>query len=112
MVVGNARARLETEPVSVAVPVRQGAGPDGGGRVAGPRPAPGRFVTDAEAGQGDAPAAVTDAGKGSALRRLITGLGGAGALCLGYQVADPAGALAVLTRPAELLPRRFGRRAR
>jgi hypothetical protein len=48
--------------------------------------------------------AVTDAGKGSALRRLLMGLGGAGALCLGYRLADPAGALAVLTRLAELLP--------
>jgi trehalose 6-phosphate phosphatase len=104
MVVGNARARLETEPVSVAVHVRQV--PDRTAAVAlldrrwlradsSLTLKPGREVLEL---------AVTDAGKRSALRRLLMGLGGAGALCLGYRLADPAGALAVLTRLAELLP--------
>jgi trehalose 6-phosphate phosphatase len=131
MVDGNARARLETEPVSVAVHVRQV--PDRTAAVAllDRGPAPGRFVTDAEAGQGDAgdrghrcgqrPASADHGARGADALCLgddVTGEGGFRALrpedvpvkvgegttAARYRVADPAGALAVLTRLAEPLP--------
>jgi trehalose 6-phosphate phosphatase len=104
MVDGNACARLETEPVSVAVHVRQM--PDRTAAVAllDPRWLRADSSLTLKPGREVLELAVTDAGKGSALRRSIMGLGGAGALCLGYLVAGPAGALAVLTRLAELLP--------
>jgi trehalose 6-phosphate phosphatase len=127
-----AGARLEVKPASVAVHVRQVTD----------RPAAtallerARSVADPsltlKPGKEVLELAVTDADKGSALRRLIADLGAAGAIYLGddvtdedgfralgpddvtikvgpgatearYRVADPARALAVLVRLGELL---------
>jgi trehalose 6-phosphate phosphatase len=91
MVVGNAGARLETEPVSVAVHIRQV--PDRTAAVAllDPRWLEADSSLTLKPGKEVLELAVTHAGKGSALRRLITELGDAGALYLGYRVADPQG---------------------
>jgi trehalose 6-phosphate phosphatase len=132
VVAGTAGARLEVKPASVAVHVRQVADRATGsallehvGSLVDPSltKKPGKDVLEL---------AVTDADKGSALRRLREELGAAGALYLGddrtdedgfralepddvtvkvgdgetaarYRVADPAGALALLEQLARLL---------
>jgi trehalose 6-phosphate phosphatase len=127
-----AGARLEVKPASVAVHVRQVAD----------RPAAAALLERARSladpsltlkpGKEVLEVAVTDADKGTALRRLIDDLGAAGAIYLGddvtdedgfralgpadvtvkigegetaarHRVPDPAGALAVLERLADLL---------
>jgi len=132
VVAGTAGARLEVKPASVAVHVRQVADRAAGsallehvGSIVDPSltKKPGKDVLEV---------AVTDADKGSALRRLRTELRAAGALYLGddrtdedgfralepddvavkvgdgetaapYRVADPPGALALLEHLAGLL---------
>jgi trehalose 6-phosphate phosphatase len=132
VVAGTAGARLEVKPASVAVHVRQVADRAAGnallehiGSIVDPSltKKPGKDVLEL---------AVTDADKGSALRRLREELDAAGALYLGddrtdedgfralepddvtvkvgdgetaaqYRVADPAGALALLEHLAGLL---------
>ncbi len=125
-------ARLEVKPASVAVHVRQ----------VQDRPAAAALLEQARTlvdssltlkpGKEVLEIAVTDADKGTALRRLVADLGAAAAMYLGddvtdedgfralgpdgltvkigdgetaarYRVADPAGALAVLRRLGELL---------
>lgn len=126
-------ARLEVKPASVAVHTRQV--PDRAAAAALLERA--RSLVDSsltlKPGKEVLEVAVTDADKGTALRRLVTELGAAAALYLGddltdedgfralgpddvtikigdgdtaarYRVPDPAGALAVLRRLGELLP--------
>jgi trehalose 6-phosphate phosphatase len=127
-----AGARLEVKPASVAVHTRQV--PDRAAAAALLERA--RSLVDSsltlKPGKEVLEVAVTDADKGTALRRLVTELGAAAALYLGddltdedgfralgpddvtikigdgdtaarYRVPDPAGALAVLRRLADLL---------
>jgi len=127
-----AGARLEVKPASVAVHTRQV--PDRAAAAALLERA--RSLVDSsltlKPGKEVLEVAVTDADKGTALRRLVTELGVAAALYLGddltdedgfralgpddvtikigdgdtaarYRVPDPAGALAVLRRLADLL---------
>jgi trehalose 6-phosphate phosphatase len=125
-------ARLEVKPASVAVHTRQV--PDRAAAAALLERA--RSLVDSsltlKPGKEVLEVAVTDADKGTALRRLVTELGAAAALYLGddltdedgfralgpddvtikigdgdtaarYRVPDPAGALAVLRRLGDLL---------
>ena len=127
-----AGARLEVKPASVAVHTRQV--PDRAAAAALLERA--RSLVDSsltlKPGKEVLEVAVTDADKGTALRRLVTELGAAAAMYLGddltdedgfralgpddvtikigdgdtaarYRVPDPAGALAVLRRLADLL---------
>ncbi|HEX2074130.1 MAG TPA: trehalose-phosphatase [Geodermatophilus sp.] len=129
---GTPGARLEVKPASVAVHVRQVADRTAADAVL----AQARELADPsltlKPGKEVLELAVTDADKGSALRRLRTDLGAAAAVYLGddltdedafctlgpddvgikvgegdtvarYRVADPAGAIAVLERLANLL---------
>jgi trehalose 6-phosphate phosphatase len=132
LVAGTPGARLEVKPASVAVHVRQVADRAAAAALL-------QRVADAadpslteKPGKDVLELAVTDADKGSALRRLAAELGAAGTLYLGddvtdedafrvlgdddvtvkvgdgdtaarYRVADPEGALAVLRRLADLL---------
>jgi len=125
-------ARLEVKPASVAVHVRQVADRE----MAAALLARSRELADSsltmKPGKDVLEIAMTDADKGSALRRLVTDLGVAAAVYLGddvtdedgfralgpddvtvkvgdgdtaarHRVADPAGALALLQRLADLL---------
>ncbi|RBY96887.1 trehalose-phosphatase [Blastococcus sp. TF02-8] len=131
-VAGTPGARLEVKPASVAVHVRQVADRDAAAELL----ARARALVDSsltmKPGKDVLEMAVTDADKGSALRRLMADLGAAGAVYLGddvtdedgfralagngvsvkvgegetaahHRVPDPAGALRVLTRLRELL---------
>jgi trehalose 6-phosphate phosphatase len=132
VVAGTPGARLEVKPASVAVHVRQVPDPDLAARL----------LTDARAladssltlkpGKDVLELAVTDADKGTALRRLMAELGAVAAMYLGddvtdedgfralhpdgvtvkigegptdarFRVPDPAAAIAVLDRLADLL---------
>jgi trehalose 6-phosphate phosphatase len=132
VVAGTPGARLEVKPASVAVHVRQVADPAAGAAVLQRA----RSVADPsltlKPGKDVLEIAVTDADKGSALRRLRRDLGAAAALYIGddvtdedgfralepgdvpvkvgpgetaarYRVADTDGALAVLTALADRL---------
>lgn len=132
VVAGTPGARLEVKPASVAVHVRQV--PDR--HAAAELLVRARELADSsltmKPGKDVLELAVTDADKGTALRRLITGLGAAAALYLGddvtdedgfralgpgdvtvkigegstaaaHRVADPPAALAMLNRLADLL---------
>lgn len=125
-------ARLEVKPASVAVHVRQVADRDAAAALLDSA----RTAVDSsltlKPGKDVLEVAVSDADKGTALRRLVTELGAAAALYLGddltdedgfralapdgltikvgegptdarYRVADPAGALALLERLGDLL---------
>jgi trehalose 6-phosphate phosphatase len=91
VVAGTAGARLEVKPASVAVHVRQVADPAAGAAVL----AHARELADSsltlKPGKDVLELAVTDADKGSALRRLRRELGAAGALYLGDDVTDEDG---------------------
>jgi trehalose 6-phosphate phosphatase len=132
LVAGTLGARLEVKPASVAVHVRQVADPDGARALLE------RIRSNADAsltlkpGKDVLELAVTDADKGSALRRLRAELGAAAALYLGddrtdedgfraldvddvtvkvghgetaarHRVDDPAGALALLEHLTDLV---------
>jgi trehalose 6-phosphate phosphatase len=132
VVAGTAGARLEVKPASVAVHVRQVRDRDLAARLL----TEARTLADSsltmKPGKDVLELAVTDADKGTALRRLMTDLGAAGAVYLGddvtdedgfralhpagvtvkigegptdarFRVADPAAAIALLDRLADLL---------
>jgi trehalose 6-phosphate phosphatase len=132
MVEGTAGARLEVKPASVAVHTRQVPERSAGVALLGAVRQRADSSLTLKPGKEVLELAVTDADKGSALRRLIAELGATGALYLGddvtdedgfralgpedvtvkvgegatvarYRVPDTAGALAVLNRLAELL---------
>jgi trehalose 6-phosphate phosphatase len=125
-------ARLEVKPASVAVHVRQVADRPAGRALLERADAAADPALTRKPGKDVLELAVTDADKGSALRRLQDEVGAAGTLYLGddvtdedafraladdgvtvkvgdgdtaarYRVADPGGALAVLRRLADLL---------
>jgi trehalose 6-phosphate phosphatase len=91
VVARTAGARLEVKPASVAVHVRQVTDPADGAAVL----AQARDLADSsltlKPGKDVLELAVTDADKGSALRRLRDELGAAGALYLGDDVTDEDG---------------------
>jgi trehalose 6-phosphate phosphatase len=132
VVAGTPGARLEVKPASVAVHVRQVPDPASGIAVLERARAVADSSLTLKPGKAVLELAVTDADKGSALRRLVGDLGAAGAIYLGddvtdedgfralgpddvtikvgpgatdarYRVADPAGAVAVLVRLGDLL---------
>jgi trehalose 6-phosphate phosphatase len=132
VVAGTAGARLEVKPASVAVHVRQVADRAAGGALLDQVGSTVDPSLTKKPGKDVLEVAVTDADKGSALRRLRTELGAAGALYLGddrtdedgfraldpddvtvkigdgetaarHRVADPAGALTLLEHLADLL---------
>jgi trehalose 6-phosphate phosphatase len=132
VVAGTAGARLEVKPASVAVHVRQVADRAAGSALLGHVGSIVDTSLTKKPGKDVLEVAVTDADKGSALRRLRDELGAAGALYLGddrtdedgfralgeddvtvkigdgdtaarYRVADPAGALTLLEHLAGLL---------
>jgi trehalose 6-phosphate phosphatase len=127
-----AGARLEVKPVSVAVHVRQVRDRDAAATLLAQARLLADSSLTLKPGKDVLEVAVTDADKGAALRRLIADLGAAAAIYLGddvtdedgfralgtddvtvkigegptearHRVADPAGALAVLHRLADLL---------
>jgi trehalose 6-phosphate phosphatase len=132
LVEGAAGARLEVKPASVAVHVRQVRERDAATALLARVDERAEPAWTRKPGKDVLELAVTDADKGSAVLRLRQELGAAGALYLGddvtdedafrarggdgvtvkvgdgataarHRVADPAGALAVLTRLADLL---------
>jgi trehalose 6-phosphate phosphatase len=132
VVAATAGARLEVKPASVAVHVRQVADRVAGGALLEQVGSTVDPSLTKKPGKDVLEVAVTDADKGTALRRLRTELGAAGALYLGddrtdedgfralepdditvkigdgetaarHRVADPAGALALLEHLADLL---------
>jgi len=132
VVAGTPGARLEVKPASVAVHVRQVTDRARAGALLEEARALVNSSLTMKPGKDVLEVAVTDADKGSALRRLGAELGVAGTLYLGddvtdedgfralgaddvsvkigegptaarYRVADPAGALALLERLADLL---------
>jgi trehalose 6-phosphate phosphatase len=129
---GTPGARLEIKPASVAVHVRQVADRAAAAALLANVQASADPSLTVKPGKDVLELAVTDADKGTALRRLRSELGAAGALYLGddvtdedgfralgdddvtvkvgdgdtaarYRVADPAGALAVLVELGDLL---------
>jgi trehalose 6-phosphate phosphatase len=132
VVTGVEGARLEVKPASVAVHVRQVADRAAAAALLGQARTRADSSLTLKPGKDVLELAVTDADKGTALRRLIAGLGAAGSIYLGddvtdedafralgpddvtvkigdgataarYRAADPAGALAVLHRLGDLL---------
>jgi trehalose 6-phosphate phosphatase len=133
LVAGTPGARLEVKPASVAVHVRQVADRDAGAELLTEAGALADSSLTMKPGKDVLELAVTDADKGSALRRLGAELGVAASVYLGddltdedgfraldaaddvtvkigdgetdarYRVPDPAGAVALLRRLAELL---------
>jgi len=132
VVAGTSGARLEVKPASVAVHVRQVADRDAAARLLVEVQALVDSSLTLKPGKEVLEVTVTDADKGTALRRLIAELGPAATIYLGddvtdedgfralgpddvtvkigegptdarYRVADPAGALALLLRLADLL---------
>jgi trehalose 6-phosphate phosphatase len=125
-------ARLEVKPASVAVHVRQVSDRDAAAALLDDARAAVDSSLTLKPGKDVLEVAVTDADKGTALRRLVSELGAAGAMYLGddvtdedgfralhrdgitvkvgdgptdarYRVPDPAGALALLERLGDLL---------
>jgi trehalose 6-phosphate phosphatase len=86
-----AGARLEVKPASVAVHVRQVADPAAGTALLERADALADSSLTRKPGKAVLELAVTDADKGSALRRLRDELGAAGALYLGDDVTDEDG---------------------
>jgi trehalose 6-phosphate phosphatase len=84
-------ARLEVKPASVAVHVRQVADPAAGTALLERADALADSSQTRKPGKAVLELAVTDADKGSALRRLRDELGAAGALYLGDDVTDEDG---------------------
>jgi trehalose 6-phosphate phosphatase len=132
VVAGTAGARLEVKPASVAVHVRQVADPAAGVALLDSARAVADSSLTLKPGKDVLELAVTDADKGSALRRLRDEVGATGSLYMGddltdedgfralepdgvtikvgpgdtaarFRVPGPAGALAVLLRLAERL---------
>jgi trehalose 6-phosphate phosphatase len=132
LVEGVPGARLEVKPASVAVHVRQVQDRDAAAALLDDARTSVDSSLTLKPGKDVLEVAVTDADKGTALRRLVAELGAAGAMYLGdditdedgfralapggltvkigegvtdarYRVADTAGALALLERLADLL---------
>jgi trehalose 6-phosphate phosphatase len=132
LVAGVPGARLEIKPASVAVHVRQVLDREAAAALLDSARAAVDSSLTLKPGKDVLEVAVTDADKGTALRRLVTELGAAAAMYLGddvtdedgfralspdgltvkigegatdarYRVADTAGALAVLRRVGDLL---------
>ena len=132
VVAGTAGARLEVKPASVAVHVRQVRDRDAAGKLLAQAQALADSSLTLKPGKDVLELAVTDADKGTALRRLISEHGTPAALYLGddltdedgfralgpddltvkigqgptsavHRVADPASAVALLDRLADLL---------
>jgi trehalose 6-phosphate phosphatase len=132
LVAGVPGARLEIKPASVAVHVRQVLDREAAAALLDDARSAVDSSLTLKPGKDVLEVAVTDADKGTALRRLVTELGAAAAMYLGddvtdedgfraldpdgltvkigegatdarYRVADPAGALALLERLGDLL---------
>jgi trehalose 6-phosphate phosphatase len=91
VVAGTPGARLEVKPASVAVHVRQVADPDAARAVLDRARALADPALTVKPGKAVLELAVTDADKGSALRRLRADVAASGALYMGDDVTDEDG---------------------